>query len=442
MRSLARSLTRRVRRGVSAGLPTGWTRGDTLPLALALVVDALGSGLFLPFSVLFFTATTTLSLPQVGLGLSLASALRLPLGPALGALVDRVGPRRVLLLSNIAQGAGMAGYLLVDRLGTLVLAAFVVQLGNSAFWASYAPLVTRISAPGERERWFGLLGALRNTGFAAGALLAGVAVALGGTTGYRAVTAGNAVSYLLAGLLLLRVRVPAAPSASRPRPDSPWRVVLADRPYLGLALTNVAYATAALSLTVAMPVYAVQRLGLPGWLPGTAFTVNCVLVALAQAPVVAALSGRTRVAALRLSAALAAVGAGTMLAAAVAPERLAVALVLLAVLAYTGGELIDSPVLAALSSEAAPDDLRGRYLSVYQLSWNVASTLAPALLTALLAAGPAPLWGALVGVAVLAGTAMTALARRMPAARLHVGDEGTESPVTPLLDETAQALAG
>ena len=47
-----------------------------LPLLAALAVDALGSGVFLPFSVLFFTVTTPLSLAQVGLALSIAAGIR------------------------------------------------------------------------------------------------------------------------------------------------------------------------------------------------------------------------------------------------------------------------------------------------------------------------------------------------------------------------------
>ena len=44
---------------------------------------------------------------------------------------------------------------------------------------------------------------------------------------------------------------------------------------------------------------------------------------------------------------------------------------------YTLGELLGGPVLAALAAEAAPDHLRGRYLSLIQLAWNLTGTIAP-----------------------------------------------------------------
>ena len=159
------------------GLPTV---GPHRPVVLALVVDAVGSGLFLPFSVLFFVATTDLSVAEVGLALSIAGLARFVAGPVAGSVADRLGPHRVLVAANLLQGAGFLGYLLADRLGVLVLVALLVQAGNATFWSSYPPLVVAIAAPGERERWFGLLGALRNVGFAIGALAAGLAVSIGG----------------------------------------------------------------------------------------------------------------------------------------------------------------------------------------------------------------------------------------------------------------------
>jgi len=400
-----------------------------VPLLTALGVDALGSGVFLPFSILFFTVTTPLSLAEVGLGLSVAAAIALPAGPLLGTLVDRIGAWRVLLASNVLQALGVASYLVVDTSASLVVAAVAVALGSQAFWAAYSPLVTQVSEPGERERWYGLLGALRNAGFGVGGLLSGVALAMDGTAGYRAVAAVNAGSFLLAALLLLIDRshtgraASANESADRINEAAGWRAVLADRPYLALTVVNVAFATNSFSLTLVLPVYAVVRLGLPAWLPGVGLTLNCLLVAIAQGPVVSTLTRRARVRALQASSALSAAFATIMLLSAAVPRAAAVALVLVAVAVFTLGEMIESPVMAALASEAAPDALRGRYLALNQVSWNVSNIVAPALLTGLLAAGTWPVWIALGAVAAAAAAAIGigAVSTRLPAARQLIG---------------------
>ena len=414
------------------GLPSA--RGH-VPVVTALVVDALGTGMFLPVSLLYFTVTTPLSLAQVGLGLSVAATLRLPLGPVLGALTDRLGPRVVLLLANLVQALGFVAYLGVRSLPTLILASLVVQAGDTAFWSSYPALVTEISAPGERERWFGFLGALRNTGFALGGLLSGVAVSLGGEGGYRAVVVVNAVTFGVATLLLALERTPRHAPAPAPPDDGgpgPWRTVLADRPYLGLSLVNVAVATSTYALTVVMPVWAVTTLGLPAWVPGVAFTINCLLVALAQGPVVALMTGRTsRVRALQVACALAAASSLVLLAAGSVPAWAGVALVLAGVVVFTAAELVESPLMATLSAEGAPEHLRGRYLAAYQVSWNLSGIIGPAALTALLALGGLPVWGALVLLALVSGWGLGLVARHLPAAREPVGSAGVPVATDP-----------
>ena len=54
------------------------------------------------------------------------------------------------------------------------------------------------------------------------------------------------------------------------------------------------YALAETTLNVAMPVYFVVTLGLPGWVPGTVFVINTVMIGVGQGLVVRAMTGTTR----------------------------------------------------------------------------------------------------------------------------------------------------
>lgn len=47
----------------------------------AIVIDSIGTGAFVPVSMLFFLATTSLTLVQVGVALTTAGLLALPAGP-------------------------------------------------------------------------------------------------------------------------------------------------------------------------------------------------------------------------------------------------------------------------------------------------------------------------------------------------------------------------
>lgn len=71
----------------------------------AMVVDSLGSGLFLLFSIVFFLRTTPLSLTAVRVSLSAAEVLALSPAAGLGWVADRLGPRLVIVIGNLARAA-------------------------------------------------------------------------------------------------------------------------------------------------------------------------------------------------------------------------------------------------------------------------------------------------------------------------------------------------
>ena len=106
-----------------------------------------------------------------------------------------------------------------------------------------------------------------------------------------------------------------------------------------------------------------------------------------------------------------------------------VAVVLVGSVIYTLGELTGGPVTAALAAEAAPEHLRGRYFSLVQLAWNLASTVAPVAFAWLLDRGATPLWIALLALTAV-GVAMAALLGRvMPLAAATVTNAASEEPV-------------
>ncbi len=397
----------------------GWpSLGDHRRFVTAIAIDAVGSGVFMPVSMLYFLATTPLDLVAVGAALSLAALVALPAGPLLGGVVDRLGAKSVLLLGNALQGVGFLAYLLTGSFASVVLWTVVVTIGRTAFWGSYGTIVAAISRPGERERWFGFLGALRNVGFALGGLAAGLAITVGTPTAYAVVVVANAASYAVAFALLLSVPATAA-TAHRPEPGS-WATVLRDRPYRLLVLGQLAYALAMMVLNVVLPVYATTVLGLPGWVTGTIFTINTVLVGVGQGLVVRAMTGARRWRVLLLAHATFAASYAVMLLAGALPVALAVAALLLGSVVYTAGELLGGPVHGALSAEAAPEHLRGRYLSLVQLAWNVAGVVAPVSFAWLLDRGEWPVWAALAGIALVGALVALRLPRVLPLAAERV----------------------
>jgi MFS family permease len=395
----------------------------------AIIVDTLGSGLFMPITILYFLAVSPLSLVQIGAALSVSALLTLPAALVVGTFVDRHGPRRMMLLGNLVQAGGMLAYLFVDSFWALALWTAVLNVGRQCFWGSFGNTVTAITAPGERELWFGFLQAMRNLGYAVGGVLAGIAVQIGSQDAFRAVVIANAASFVLAWFLLLAVpdhRVPQHSDAGAvDQPAGGWGAVIRDRSYLRLVLAQYGYVLGVMVLNFALPVFAAETAGLPGWVVGAIFTLNTVMVGLGQGLAVRAMVGRRRSRMMALAQVFFAASYLMFILTGVLPVWLGVVVILVASAVYTCGELTGGPVLSAVAAEAAPDHLRGRYLSLFQLSWSVGGVLAPIAYTFLLDRGRNTLWLVLLGVAVVAGGYATRLWRVVPSAAREVTDRAT-----------------
>jgi len=389
--------------------------GEHRRFVSAIVADTVGSGLFLPVTILYFLKVTDLTLVQIGAALSLSALLTLPSAFVIGSLVDRLGGRAMMLIGNVLQGVGMLAYLWAEAFWPVALFTVLLNVGRQAFWGSFGNVVTAITQPGERETWFGFLQALRNLGYAVGGILAGIALQIDTEAAFKAVVIANAASFVLAYVLLLDVpdhRTVRADEA----PVEGWGVVLRDRAYLRFVLAQLALVIGIMVLNFDLPVYAAKTLGLPGWLVGAIFTLNTVMIGLGQGLTVRWMTGRVRARMMALNQGLFVASYAIFVLAGWLPVWLAVVAMLVGAAIYTGGELVGGPVFSATAAEAAPDHLRGRYLGLVQLMWAIGATIAPVAFTWLLGHGTQTIWWVL-GLVALAGAAFSLrLPRVLPTA--------------------------
>lgn len=393
--------------------------GEHRRFVIAIVADTVGSGLFMPITLLYFLAMTDLSLVQIGSAMSLSALLTMPGAFVIGSLVDRFGPRRMMLAGNLIQAVGMMAYLWADSLLAVALWTVLLNIGRQSFWGSFGNVVTAISAPGERELWFGFLQAVRNLGYSVGGVLAGIALQIGTDVAYQSVVVVNAVTFVVAFFLLLDVpdhRVATAHDA----PVEGWGVVLRDRAYLRLVVGQFGFVAGMMVLNFALPVYVAETIDLPGWVVGAIFTVNTALVGLGQGLVVRRMSGQVRARMMGLAQLVFLVSYALFVVAGWLPVWLAVVVMLVGATIYTFGELTGGPVFSATAAEAAPDHLRGRYLGLFQLSWGIGGAVTPVAFTWLLAHGATTVWWVLAVIAVVSAAYLQTLPRALPAAGLRV----------------------
>ena len=389
----------------------------------ALGIDALGSGIWMPLSMLYFLHQTTLSLVQLGLAMTIANTAAFAVVPFLGVLVDRVGPKLVMQAGNAGAAAAFLLYPFAHSLVTVTVLVFCATATRQAFWSALGPMVTGITQPGERELWFGFLQAMRNAGYGVGGVLSAVALTVGTGAAFQVVVVTNAASYLVAFVLMLGVTGGGRPvlvGARREPARDAWWVAFADPGYRVLMAVIFCYAMATMTLNVSMPVYFVDTLGLPGWLPGTVFVINTVMIGVGQGLVVRAMTGRTRRRVLHAAVGFTVASYVMFYLAHALTTTTAVVVVLLAAAVYTLGEMSTGPVVSALSAETPPPDQRGRYMAATQLAWSASAAASPLFYSALLDQGPLPAWGGPVVVCAVWAVLVEVLARRMPQVRRPV----------------------
>ena len=122
------------------------------------------------------------TLLTVGLLLAIYDGAEFILKPVFGALVDRVGPRPVLLGGLVGFAAASAAFVIAGDPGLLAVARFGQGAAVAAFSPAASTLVSRLTPTGGHGRRFGSYGAWKGLGYTLGPLVGGALVTLGGFT--------------------------------------------------------------------------------------------------------------------------------------------------------------------------------------------------------------------------------------------------------------------
>ncbi|MFD9946258.1 MFS transporter [Nonomuraea sp. NPDC059023] len=369
--------------------------------AVALVVDALGTGLLRPFLLLYGVTVLGLSAPATGIAMTAGAVAGLACVPAVGRWLDR-GPRSTVVAASMLVRVLGVALLLATPAGNVWLfatAALFLGIGNQAWPAAHAALVATIAHGRERDAALAGGRALRNAGLGAGALLA-TAFLAGGTTALQALAAVTGLAYLAAAALAWSVHVHAHPAAAPAKDSAPAPRM---RALLG---ANVIYVFCLNVPEIALPLVLVTQMhASPVW-PAVIFVANTVLVITLQVPVTVLLSRFSRRTVLALSGVvLAASYLGFLAATSLGPGWAAPAVAVVSVIC-TLGEIVYAGSATALVTALAPAHVLGRALARFQLSTGFGLAASPAVITALAPHGPAALWGSLAAATLLSASAV------------------------------------
>jgi Na+/melibiose symporter-like transporter len=399
-------------------------KGRWSALLIALGIDNFGSGLFLPLGLVYATRVVGLSLGAAGTLVSLGTLAGMASPVIAGRMVDRLGPKPVLICAQLIQAAGAVTYLLARGAPAVLVAAMLIAVGQQAFYSSLFALLSDAAGSGPRERPFTVANMVRSGCFGLGVLAVAGLLTAAGTAALRAAVGADAGSFLVcAAMLALLVRLPPRQNAGH-MPGSPaGGRALADRPFLALiAVTGLLMVAGDFFLT-GMPVYVLEVLHLRPWLPGTLLAVETFLASAGGTAALRATRRLCRLGAMQWGAALFGLSCLASLVAIVLPPEWRPAELLAATLLVTAATLVFGARANALAEAAAPPPARGRYLAAFQYAFTGAGVVAPAVVALFSVAVWLP-WALVVASSVAAVVAFRQLAFRLPAAALAWDPDG------------------
>lgn len=383
-------------------------------LLSTVVVQTLGRGLTLPFTIIYMHEVRGISLDLAGLLMAFIAVVALAVTGPGGALVDRVGARRMLLFSTSSQMVGCA--VIAFATTPLLFAVGFVFLGFNfgVSWPAFNALVAAVTTGDTRQQYFGINFALVNLGIGLGGVVGGFLVDVDRPETFTAIFLADAASMLVPiGLLLGPLRHvhgraeqpeegthdgPATYLAILRQPSVQWLTVL----------TFLAMFVGYGQLEAGFPAFAREVAEVSTRTVGLAFAVNTAVIVVLQFWMLNKITGRRRTRVIVVMggvwvAAWAALGATGL----VPGGAVAVVGVLLFMAVFAFGETLLQPTVPAICNDLAPDHLRGRYNAINAAAFQAGTIVGPAVAGILL---QHHLEGVYVGLLVAGCAAIAVLA--------------------------------
>ena len=345
-------------------------------VVVTLFIDSLGSTLLFPFFALYITEKFGVGMTQAGIFIGMSSLFGI-LGSMIGgALTDHFGRRKLILFGLVFSALSSLAFGLASDVNLLYpLVIFVGVLSRLAAPAQDA-MMADILPESKRQEGFGITRVAFNFAWIFGTALGGLIA----SQSFFALFVTDAVLSTLVAIILYfklpetqpRNHKNAKENESLLTTITNYRIVLKDSAYMVFILIGI----------ISLLVYQQQYSSLPVYLRDVhniSSQIYGVMLAIAGLEVVLLQFWVSRV--IRNYPPFKMMTLGTVFFLAgftmIGFVR-SVPLFVLAVVIITVGEMITFPTNRVIASNFAPEDMRGRYMAIFDLGWTLPATIGPA----------------------------------------------------------------
>ncbi|GCE47256.1 multidrug resistance protein [Thermosporothrix hazakensis] len=354
-------------------------------MALTVLIDFTGFGLIIPL-LPFWAEHFGANAFMVGMLSSLYALAQFLFTPLLGSLSDRYGRKPIILLSLVIEALSFALTALAGSLPVLLLARFIGGLGASNIGSAQA-VVADVTAPKERARGMGIIGASIGLGFVVGPALGGVLAQQNQTLPFW-IAAGVALLNMVLVLFLLpetRKRSSVKEEAQQRGINvlfSGWRTAVHYPLILSVVLVNLLYTVAFTGMESVFALFTQHEFGWGASQNAYVFTYIGVIVVIMQGGLVGQLVRRWRENVVMIGG-MVCLALGLLVLA--FSHQLALLLIALGILSIGDGAV--SPLVSTLLSFATPSDVQGETQGFAQGIAGLGRVLGPLVAGGLYALG-------------------------------------------------------
>jgi MFS family permease len=373
-------------------------------LAGSTLINTFGNGLFMTVDVIYFTTIVGLSPAQVALAISIAGGLAMTLSVPSGHIADRFGPRNISAIALALEGVALTGLIFVHSYTPFLLIHIVMGALGVVAQTTRMATIAKLGGEESRVQIRAYQRAVTNFGISLGTVFAGIGLALNNETFYKGLLLGNAITFVLAGALYMKLPF-VAPTVERGEPFS--FAAMKDPIFLGATLSNAFMSIHFVLQSVAIPLWVVRETNAPRWWVSVLMMINTIAVMLFQ---VAASKGSATLMGgakhYRLASYFISVACVLYAYAQGVNAVIACLMLTLGMASHIVGELIGSAGSWSIGFGLADENHQGQYQGVWGLSWGLSGTLGPALVTALVIGIGISGWWILAAIFAINGTIM------------------------------------
>jgi MFS family permease len=351
--------------------------GSFWTLMAGTFIDRLGGAMMFPFFAIYITEKFNVGMVVVGTIFAIFSISSFIGSAVSGALTDKFGRKLMIIFGLVASALSSLVMPFIDSLSVFYAASFFIGLFGSVGGPARQAMIADLLPEEKRAEGYAIHRVTFNLSAAIGPVIGGILASIS----YPLLFYMDAVSSLIMAVIIITKLPETKPELKEGEEEetimqsvSGYRDVFKDAVFMSFIGVSILMVLVYFQMNSTLSVYLrdIHDLSLQKF--GAIISINAAMVVVMQFWISRRLKGQQPIIMMALGMAFYAVGFGMY---GFIGGTYVFALAIAAMVIITIGEMIIAPFQQVVVAKLAPEQMRGRYMAIYGLSWGIPVAIAP-----------------------------------------------------------------